>query len=734
MIAVNDQSRPAVSGPLGRQYSLDPMGPRATLSLGDRNQPPSVGPVGRPELFERPVDRVTESDFKLTTQTRSESGSETVVTDSVIRTESDAQTVRASVSMANGPTYLNAISSSSDAVRAKISIANGPMLTTQTRSESGSETVVTDSVIRTESDAQTVQANISMANGPTDLNAISSSSDAVRANISIANGPMLTTQTRSESGSETVVTDSVIRTESDAQTVRANIGMANGPTDLNAISSSSDAVRANISIANGPMLTTQTRSESGSETVVTDSVIRTESDAQTVRANIGMANGPTDLNGISSSSDAVRANISIANGPMLTTQTRSESGSETVVTDSVIRTESDAQTVRANISIANGPTDSNVISSSSDAVVHKLGGRLIQTEIVSESVAGRPVPVIQTKCEVQIDRSNGGIANGPTDPSVSPPSSDSGVHSLGEQWENMSANSLNTGSIQMVNTFNDSVVYQEDSKNQESHKLVFCSGTVCGEKDSMAYSTTDSQNSDIAAMSDFSDDEDESQGELRPKIRTECVSEDSIKEGSINGERSDPNTTTVGVGSKTLDPDDKEYWTKFRLLTRQAFLLDNVKLSESDYPDAVKEVVTRSRLTIIELNKGEDIPLEQYSEGEMSDDSDADSSINIYKSEYDHNLEDYRDWHYNRAPVVPIETADDVSGTIRNVDYNDGQCRTGREGIEVGTDEHSEPCGRARSELTPEKTGRLIDTLDVNSVINDDITVIIRDSSLTQAG
>ena len=288
---------------------------------------------------------------------------------------------------------------------------------------------------------------------------------------------------------------------------------------------------------------------------------------------------------------------------------------------------------------------------------------------------------------------------------------------------------MNTGSIQTVNTFNDSVVCQEDSKNQESHKLVFCSGTVCGEKDSMVYSTTDSQNSDIAAMSDFSDDEDESQGELRPKIRTECVSEDSIKEGSINGERSDPNTNTVGVGSKTLDPDDKEYWTKFRLLTRQAFLLDNVKLSESDYPDAVKEVVTRSRLTIIELNKGEDIPLEQYIEGEMSDDSDADSSINRYKSEYDHNLEDYRDWHYNRAPVVPIETADDVSGTIRNADYNDGQCRTGREGIEVGTDEHSEPGGRARSELTPEKTGRLIDTLVVNSVINDDITVIIRDST-----
>ena len=81
----------------------------------------------------------------------------------------------------------------------------------------------------------------------------------------------------------------------------------------------------------------------------------------------------------------------------------------------------------------NGPTDSNVISSSSDAAVHSVGEQLIQTKIVSESVTGRPVPVIQTECEVQIDRVNIGIANGPTDPSVTPPSSDSGIHSLSEQ-------------------------------------------------------------------------------------------------------------------------------------------------------------------------------------------------------------------------------------------------------------------------------------------------------------
>ena len=301
--------------------------------------------------------------------------------------------------------------------------------------------------------------------------------------------------------------------------------------------------------------------------------------------------------------------------------------------------------------------------------------------------------------EVQTDRVKIGIANGPTDSSVTPPSSDSGVHSLGEQWENMSTNSLNTGSIQTVETFYGGVVSQVDSKNQECLKMVFCSGTVCGKKDSMAYSTTDSQNSDIAAMSDFSDDEDGPQGELRPKILTECVSDDSIKEESINCERSDPDMTTAGVGSKSLDPNDKEYWTKFRLLTRQAFLLDNVKLSESDYPDAVKEVVTRSRLTVIEFNKGEDQLLEQYNEGEMSDDSDVDSTINMYKSKYDHNLEDYRDWHYDRAPIVPDVTADDDIGTIRNADNKDGQCRAAREGNEVGTDEDSEPGGRARSEL-----------------------------------
>ena len=61
--------------------------------------------------------------------------------------------------------------------------------------------------------------------------------------------------------------------------------------------------------------------------------------------------------------------------------------------------------------------------------------------------------MIQMGSEVQTDRVNINMVNGPTDSSVTSPSSDSGMHSLGEQWENMSTNSMNTGSIQTVQTF-----------------------------------------------------------------------------------------------------------------------------------------------------------------------------------------------------------------------------------------------------------------------------------------
>ena len=71
-----------------------------------------------------------------------------------------------------------------------------------------------------------------------------------------------------------------------------------------------------------------------------------------------------------------------------TTQTGSESESDTGAPDSVIQTESEVHTGRVNISMANGPTDSSVIPPSSDSVVRSLGEPTTQTKSESESVAG----------------------------------------------------------------------------------------------------------------------------------------------------------------------------------------------------------------------------------------------------------------------------------------------------------------------------------------------------------
>ena len=109
---------------------------------------------------------------------------------------------------------------------------------------------------------------------------------------------------------------------------------------------------------------------------------------------------------------------------------------------------------------------------------------------------------------------------------------------------------MSTESIQTVKTFYGGAMSQEDKTNpQEIRKVGFFGRTVCGKNDSIDYSTTDSQNSDIAAMSDFSDDEDGPQGEVRPQILTECVSDDSVREESNDRDRPVPDM----IGETVID-------------------------------------------------------------------------------------------------------------------------------------------------------------------------------------
>ena len=213
------------------------------------------------------------------------------------------------------------------------------------------------------------------------------------------------------------------------------------------------------------------------------------------------------------------------------------------------------------------------------------------------------------------DDMNFDTINGQSESCTVSPSSDSGVHSLGEQWEYMSTCSGNSDSIQTVKTVYGGVASQADSP-QDTRGVVFSHKETYGERDSMSYMFTNGHNSDIAAMSDLSDEEDEPREEdgphedVQPNIRTDWVGDDSIKKESNSCDQSVLHTSTTEVAPHELDPNDTEYWTKFRLLTKQAFLLDDVKLCESNYPDAVKELVFRSRLTIMEINERDDVRFE----------------------------------------------------------------------------------------------------------------------------
>ena len=71
--------------------------------------------------------------------------------------------------------------------------------------------------------------------------------------------------------------------------------------------------------------------------------------------------------------------------------------------------------------------------------------------------------------------------------------------------------------------------------------------------------------------------------DFRPGPLTGSDHDGSIEVKSSLCDRPITNTVTAGDDRYSLDPNDTEYWTKFRLLTRQAFLLDDDCLSDSNY-------------------------------------------------------------------------------------------------------------------------------------------------------
>ena len=155
--------------------------------------------------------------------------------------------------------------------------------------------------------------------------------------------------------------------------------------------------------------------------------------------------------------------------------------------------------------------------------------------------------VKQTESPIQTDFMKIGTVNEPASLSDTPPSSDSGVHSLGEQWENMSTSSIdmeleqnekpthgsvmgrrvsdgcvppNTEEDEDINyPWTDCLLNGDSDENlsidiqQNGRKFQYNDVTICENENSSVNAGTDGVNSDIGALADFSDDDEETRVE-----------------------------------------------------------------------------------------------------------------------------------------------------------------------------------------------------------------------------
>ena len=338
------------------------------------------------------------------------------------------------------------------------------------------------------------------------------------------------------------------------------------------------------------------------------------------------------------------------------------------------------------------------------------GAQIHRIEEGSESATVKPDPTIRTGGEGRTDDVNFGTNNGQSGSSVVSPSSDSGVHSLDEHWECMSTVSGNSDSIQSIITVYDGVVCKADSppvrvRNVLTRGIVSSRGGTYGKHDSMSDLSSNGRNSDIAAMSDFSEEEDDAWEEVGPcgdaqsNIQTNCVGEDTID----SDEDSVLPATPTAVTHNVMEQHDEDYWTNFRLLAKQAFQLDDVKLAASSYPDAVKELVVRSRLKI-----------ENYPSTDDDSGSDSDSDTSYYECPL---KVEYKDgWQYNTYTDGPEKKY----YTNKAV----GHDLTLEMEIEDKMDVCSEPDARATFELSPTKHVVALDNIGLNCIPDGDVPVI----------
>ena len=351
---------------------------------------------------------------------------------------------------------------------------------------------------------------------------------------------------------------------------------------------------------------------------------------------------------------------------VLSSPTRSESAVKKECLHPVITTEGEALRGRMCPSVVMKTTEPSKVKCSPEVLTNTAEGSLVSSSVI-------PDPVIRTGSDDRTNNMKLDRIKGQTDLSAVSPSSDSGVHSVDEEWDCMSTYSGESDSIQSVKTVYGGVCQTDRPviklRTMDSRGVMDTLEGQYGDQDSVPSVSTNGHKSDIADMGDFPDEEEGQWEEVEPSkdvqtdVRTECVVNDHMSFLSTIGHSSDiadmgdfsdekneqwdevetsedaqTEVRTGGVDNNAsnscarselpqkptvviphyMEIHDEDYWTNFRFQAKQAFKLDNVALAASDFPIAVKELVVKSRVTMQDINDRAERQYEEEEEWEAA--------------------------------------------------------------------------------------------------------------------
>ena len=194
--------------------------------------------------------------------------------------------------------------------------------------------------------------------------------------------------------------------------------------------------------------------------------------------------------------------------------TRNESAMNTEFLPPVIKPKGEALRGRMRPGVDMKRTEPSEVKGSPEVQSNTAEGSSVRPSINQD-------PMIRTGADDRTNNMKLEMIKGQSDLSVVSPSSDSGVHSVDEQWDCMSTYSGESDSIQTVKTVYGGVICRTDSpvvklRNMDSRGVMDSLEERHGDQDSVPSVSTNGHKSDIADMGDFSDEEEEQWEEVEP--------------------------------------------------------------------------------------------------------------------------------------------------------------------------------------------------------------------------